>query len=174
VFTGAAAPDYYGQDEESPSFPEGCMVNSLPGAKNYRDEWNKAKEQGQKSEKPDDFGAARDEPYYWTNSLTGEDFRGAGIFADVVLYFDSSEVTVSINGREYQKAPYTADKNDYENQIVYTDGLFCRDGWVKELRFAEGFQRDRQLVAELVGSDGSKQSIIFHTGSEEYLYLGDQ
>ena len=57
MFTGASAPDYYGQDEENPSFPEGCRVNALPGAKNYRDEWNKAKEQGQKSEKPDDFGA---------------------------------------------------------------------------------------------------------------------
>ena len=91
-----------------------------------------------------------------------------------MLYFDDSSVTVFINGREYQKAPYTADKNDYENQIVYTDGLFCRDGWVKELRFAEGFQRDRQLIAELVGNDGSKRSVIFHTGSEEYLYLGDQ
>jgi site-specific recombinase XerD len=42
----------------------------------------------------------RDEPYYWTMSLTGEEFNGAGYLSDVMLYFDESTFKVNINGRE--------------------------------------------------------------------------
>jgi hypothetical protein len=125
---------------------------------------------GPASHGPD--GASKDQPYYWTMSLTGEEYRGSGRFADMVLLFDTDgSVSVMLNGRTLMETAYSADPNSYEEQIVYFDGIFCRDGWVKELRYEPRYGRDNCLIGDLTANDGSKQEIVFHTGSEENLYI---
>ena len=109
-------------------------------------------------------------PYYWTDALTGWEYRGAGIYADVVLEVDGAKISVSINGRPSDEGGYAADPNDYEGQIVYTDGLFCRDGWISDLRFEQIPGYDQRLSGTLIRQDGSQTEVIFHTGSEDTLY----
>ena len=107
-------------------------------------------------------GMLRDEPYYWTMSLVGSEFTGAGSFSDVVLYFDDSIINVRINGRELQTVPYSADQNaDEDDQVVSTEGFFCRDGWVTELKYSPGFNSDDQLSGTLLKEDGSTEDVIF-------------
>ena len=95
------------------------------------------------------------------------------IYADVTLHFDGGRVTAFINGREADTASYSADPNaGPEDRIVQTDGLFCRDGSIKELRFRDGYRGDEKiLTGQLVGSDGATREIVFHTSSEEALYI---
>ncbi len=122
---------------------------------------------------PSDGDEAREEPYYWTQSLTGEDYVGEGRLADVALYFDDSVISVRINDRELLTVNYEADRNaDYEDRIVTTNGFFCRDGWIEKLSYDSGYDNDDILTATLVMDDGSTEEVRFHTGSEESLYIG--
>ena len=58
-----------------------------------------------------------------------------------------------------------------DEQIVHTDGFFCRGGVITELRYKKGFDSDDQLYATMTKPDGSKEEVVFHTDSEECLYL---
>ncbi|MBR5967015.1 MAG: hypothetical protein IK001_00310, partial [Lachnospiraceae bacterium] len=58
-----------------------------------------------------------------------------------------------------------------DDQIVTTDGFFCRDGWIESLSYDKGFYNDDILTATLVKADGSTEVVRFHTGSEESLYI---
>ena len=97
---------------------------------------------------------------------------GGGYLADVTLLFDNS-LHVKINGRELLDVPYYADKNAYEEgeQVVLTDGFFCRAGRITSLQYEPGFPHDHQLYADMVKPDGTVEKVVFHTGSEESLYL---
>ena len=121
----------------------------------------------------EDDGDMREEPYYWTMSLTGFDHIGAGYYADVALLFEDDVLHVKINGREFMDVPYQADKNAYneEDQVVITDGFYCRGGLIKELRYRSGYNGDGQLYAGMVKEDGSTEEVVFHKDSEECLYL---
>ena len=166
-------PDFYGSDEKYPSFPDGCALEAPDSAIRLSDSWKAgASRPVPGKEEKDDSGVSREEPYYWTMSLVGSEFTGAGSFSDVVLYFDDSIINVRINGRELQTVPYSADQNaDEDDQVVSTEGFFCRDGWVTELKYSPGFNSDDQLSGTLLKEDGSSEEVIFHTGSEECLYL---
>ncbi|MCR5093251.1 MAG: hypothetical protein K6B72_04705 [Lachnospiraceae bacterium] len=120
--------------------------------------------------------AAREEPYYWTMSLTGTDYVGGGYYADVVLYFDDTTLHVRINGRELVTIPYYADRNAYseDDQVVLTDGFFCRGGWITELKYQSTRGNDDRLCGTMIREDGTTEEVVFHTGSEEYLYLADE
>ena len=119
-----------------------------------------------------DAGAENEMPYYWTDSLSGEDFRGAGIYADVTLRFIGNRISVFINGRAFGEVEFSADNNaEEDDRIVRTDGMFCRDGWIRDLRFRDGYQRDSVLSAELICADGTARTVVFHTRSEECLYI---
>nr|MCR4763888.1 leucine-rich repeat domain-containing protein [Lachnospiraceae bacterium] len=111
-FTGAIA-DYYGQDEKNPSFPSGCTVNAPASAVKRTEIWqeNAAKPMPGKESSPSDGGEAGEEPYYWTQSLTGENYVGEGRLADVALYFDDDVLHTKINGRELLTTHYEADRN---------------------------------------------------------------
>ena len=52
-----------------------------------------------------------------------------------------------------------------------TDGFFCRDGWIRELSFEEGFSFEGILRGELVAESGETVGICFCGGSEECPYL---
>ena len=112
-------------------------------------------------------------PYFWTDGIRDRDFVGAGIYSDITLLLDGAQLTVSINGREIDAVPYRADRNAYEERIVETDGVFCRDGRISSLRFDETYRNDMRLTAELEAEDGSIRTVVFHTGSEEFLYLNE-
>ena len=171
-FTGNI-PDYYGAEEKYPSFPEGCSVDTPPSALKLRDSWEEKAAASSQAGNSGEDGMLRDEPYYWTMSLTGEEFNGAGYLSDVMLYFDESTFKVNINGREMLTVPYTADKyaSADEDQIVSTDGFFCRGGKITSLKFRNGFNADLQLYADMIKEDGTSEEVVFHTGSEEELYL---
>jgi hypothetical protein len=125
-----------------------------------------------KESSPSGTGVERDEPYYWTQALTGENYVGEGRLADVVLYFDDSVLTVRINGRDLLTVNYEADRNaDQDDRVVTTTGFFCRDGWIDSLSYDTGFYNDDILTATLVREDGSTEEVHFHTGSEESLYI---
>ena len=170
-FTGSLTPDYYGPEEKSPGFPEGCKVNALPGAASYREKWEQEKTSAPPQPENGGGGAAKEMPYLWTDGLRNDDFCGAGIYADVVLNFDGANIRISVNGRPMGEASYAADHNDYKNRIVHTEGFRCVDGVIGDLEFRDGYNRDRQLFAKLTGDDGEVRTVVFHTGSEESLYL---
>ena len=109
--------------------------------------------------------------FYWTNGIQDREFFGAGIYADVTLRLDGKQILVRINEREIDAVPYRADPNAHEDRIVETDGFFCRDGRITSLRFDEGERRDMRLTAQLEADDGNVRTVIFHTASEESLYL---
>ena len=113
-------------------------------------------------------------PYYWTDGIKGDVFCGGGAYADVTLVLDGARIQISINGRPMGEADYTADPNAYEEKIVGTAGFRCRDGVIEELRYRDGYNRDRQLVARLIGDDGAVRTVVFHTGSEEALYMDEE
>jgi hypothetical protein len=172
VFTGDI-PDYYGPEEKEPSFPEGCVVSAPASAVKLSDTWTKKVAETSSGKKTDnDLGEERDVPYYWTQSITGEYFTGAGYFADVTILLDDEILHVSVNGRELMDVPYYADPNaDGEDQVVETEGFFCRDGMIKNLKFEQGFNSDRMLIGTLTRDDGATEEVVFHTLSEECLYL---
>ena len=146
-------------------------MNAAPGAAGYRETWEKAKAAPAPAGGAD-AGAEKEMPYYWTDSLSGEDFRGAGIYADVTLRFIGNRISVFINGRAFGEVEFSADNNaDEGDRIVRTDGVFCRDGWIRDLRFRDGYQRDSVLSAELICEDGTARTVVFHTRSEECLYI---
>lgn len=182
------APDYYGRDEEGPTFPETCSVDLDPSGGSVRDEWEAKRAEVEKKQKSTSGGdeAAREQPYYWTQSLTGEEFKGAGRFADVVLIFDSSSdayvpsveavLRIEQNGRVVGSTTYRANGDDYENQTVNTDGFWCRGGWIRDLTYARGYRNADILTAELYAdADGTPlenpEIIRFCTESEDNLWF---
>ena len=171
AFTGERTPDYYGPDEEKPSFPQTCRVNARPGAESWRTQWED-KTQAMPGQKADG-GAAREMPYYWTMALNNADFSGAGIYADVKLEFDGGMLRVFVNDREASATPFSADANaEPDARIVRTEGFYCRDGVVTDLSFRDGYRsRDAVLTATLTADDGTISEVVFHTESEETLYL---
>ena len=174
AFTGAYTPDYYGPEEKNPSFPEGCRVNAAPGAGSYRERWEGSRATAA-PEVDDAVGReAREMPYYWTDGLKNDVFRGGGIYADVTMTFDGAHILLFVNGRPMGEFDYTADPNDYEDKVVSTAGFYCRDGVIRELRYREGYNRDRQLIASLTDGDGAVREVVFHTGSEESLYMDEE
>ena len=170
-FTGPLTADYYGPEEKKPSFPESCRVSAAPGGASWRDAWTKT-ENGSAAGGADG-GEAKDMPYFWTQELPERDFAGAGTYADVILRFEGDKLRVSVNGRPFDEQEFTADPNDYDNRIVHTEGTRCLNASFRDLRFRKGYNRDAQLIAELVFDDGTTEEVIFHTGSEESLFLDD-
>ena len=175
-FTGAI-PDYYGQDEKYPSFPEGCEIVAPASAVKRTEIWqeNALKPMPGKENTSSDGGEAKEEPYYWTQALTGFDYVGEGRFADVALLFIDGVLSVKINQREILTVRYEADRNaDPDERVVTTDGFFCRDGWIESLSYDTGFYNDDILTAALVKADGSSEEVRFHTGSEESLFIKNE
>ena len=170
-FSGEMAPDYYGPEEKKPSFPEECKVNVLPGGASWREIWEK---NAPATTPTDDgsLGADKDMPYYWTDGLQNDDFHGGGMYADVMLTFDGARILLAINGRPVGEIPYAADRNEYENRVVSTSGFYCCNGFIRDLHYRDGYNRDSQLFAELVCDGGEVRTVVFHTGSEESLYIG--
>jgi hypothetical protein len=128
---------------------------------------------GQKADGGTDGGAAREMPYYWTMALNNTDFSGAGIYADVKLEFEDGFLRVFVNDREASATPFSADANaEPDDRIVRTEGFYCRDGVVTDLSFRDGYRsRDAVLTATLTADDGTISEVVFHTESEETLYL---
>ncbi len=60
------------------------------------------------------------------------------------LLFEDTTLYVKINGRDFLSIPYYADKNAYkeEDQVVSTDGFFCRGGWIKDLKYVPGYRNN--------------------------------
>ena len=170
-FTGALTPDYYDSEEKKPSFPESCKVNAAPGAALWRETWEKTENAAPSSGDEGSGGAAKEMPYYWTDGLKNDTFTGGGEYADVTMEFDVAIIRLAINGRPAGEIAYSADRNEYENQVVSTSGFYCCDGIIHDLRFRDGYNHDRQLIAELTCDDGEVRRVIFHTGSEESLYF---
>ncbi len=168
VFTGARNPDYYGPEEDKPSFPEGCLVEA-PGEVS----WYERRIRPTATPEPGgtDDGVAREMPYFWTNELNDRIFTGGGAFADVTLSFEGSRILCEINGRLFAECEFTADANDDEQKIIINGALRCLDAECWELRFNYGWRRDAQLFTELVFDDGKTRRVVFHTASEEALYM---
>ena len=169
-----SAPDYYTEEEKHPSFPENIVLPESEKSSFYESCEAKKKEIKEKpTEEPEESELFADEevPYIWTSSLTGWEFYGAGENADIVLIFDGQTVKVMLNGRDFDEADYSADPYDYENKTIEIDDLFCGIGTLKHLTMIRDNYRDSQLSGEFIAPDGTVSEIIFHTGSEEYLYI---
>ena len=104
--------------------------------------------------------------------LPDRDFTGAGAYADVTLRFEGGAVRVPLNGRLFDEAPFEADPNaDSDARVVQTESLRCCGGRIETLRYTDGWQHDAVLTAELIFDDGTAETVVFHTGSEESLYM---
>ena len=178
IFKGdLAARDYYGSEEEKPSFPETCQIIFRLRFYSAQEDWRGENPTGETSEGsgagsgPASGGEAKEMPYLWTSGLEDREFVGGGIYANVSLSFDAGLLNVRVNGRDCGTVSYSADPNNYEDRVVSTQGFYCRDGWIRDLRFEDGYGRDAQLFAELVCDDGEARRVVFHTGSEECLYI---
>jgi hypothetical protein len=87
-----------------------------------------------------------------------------------MLKFDSGILKVYVNERLLGEYDYTADRNS-QDQTVVTNGFFCRGGVIKELKFEQGYRPDSKLVADIIREDNTSDEVVFHTGSEEKLYI---
>ena len=104
-------------------------------------------------------------------SLTGSDYLGNGVFADVRLKFTDSVMSIYINDRLIKDIAYYADKDAYkeDEQVVKTDGFYCRDGIITTLSYSTGYRHASILRGTLVREDGTTEEVVFSTGSEEQI-----
>ena len=170
-------PDYYTEEEKS-SFPQGCSLSFRNGALSLSEKWaslkKKSRDEKQLKKSTDESstgkGSAKDQPYYWTQSLTNRDFRAAKEFADVTLSFNDSLVTLYVNGREFDSAEYTADPDDYKNKLIEIDSLYSRNGEITRMEYFE--KKSMGLIkATYTDWNGKESTMSFHTGSQETVPL---
>lgn len=167
---GDSTPDYYSKTESEPSFDEMTKLIGFDESKKASTLWNGYKESKlaeiSNANETDKGGEAKTVPYYWTDSLTRESFKGTGSHADTTLYFFDGMINVSINGREYIKVPYEADPNEEEKRIkvdnfVYLYGVFS------DLEFYDNGYMKCVIKGTLSCDDGTEEVVLFAVGSEE-------
>ena len=103
--------------------------------------------------------------------LTGREFYGAGENYDLCLMFDGGSVRMMLNGRDFDKVSCSADPYDFDNKVVIIEDLSCGIGTLKQLSFEDIYNRDSKLSGELITPEGTTETIVFHSGSEENLYI---
>lgn len=168
-------PDYYSQDETDPSFEKQVELIGFDENPKASDLWNGYKETklAEISAKADGKVADSDteeksEPYYWTNSLNGETFKGAGSYADTKLCFSDEEVVLTINGREYTKVPYEADPyEENDEKHIKADNLLYYFGAISDLIYYDNGYQKNVIKATFVWDDGTEDTAFFAVGSEE-------
>lgn len=168
---GDYMPDYYSKDEENPSFEETTELIGFDDSKKGSTLWNNYKESklSEISSKTEDVAGdadAKSEPYYWTDRLAGETYKGTGSYADTALYFMDGTITASINGREYIKVPYEADPDEDERRIK-VDNFVYLYGLLSDLEFYDNGYMKSVIKATLSLDDGSETKVFFAVGSEE-------
>lgn len=169
VLTGST-PDYYSAEETDPSFDPQIRLEGFDENKKASLFWTSYKEDKltELASKDSGSGDEKSQPYYWTDGIEGELFKGTGSFADLSIYLEDGEITLSINSREYIKTSYEADPNaDYDNQMIQAEGLVCKAGVLTELHFHSGGYMKNVIQATLVWEDGIEDYVYFTNGSEE-------
>lgn len=164
-------PDYYSQDEENPSFEETTELIGFDDSKKASTLWNSYKESklseiASKAEDNDCDVDEKSEPYYWTDRLAGETYKGTGSYADTDLYFADGMITVSINEREYIKIPYEANPDEDEKRIK-VDNFVYLYGQLSDLEFYDNGYMKGVIKATLSWDDGTATNVFFAIGSEE-------
>lgn len=165
-------PDYYSQNETNPSFDEQVKLIGFDENPKASELWDSYKEtkltEISKTKGDDSNGAAKEVPYYWTDSLKGETFKGTGAYADTKLAFLNDEVVLSINGREYIKVPFEADQyEEGDEKHIKADNLLYYFGMVSDLVFYDNGYRKNVIKAKMLWDDGSEDIALFTVGSEE-------
>lgn len=167
---GSSTPDYYSKDEDKPSFDDNTELIGFDEKKKGSILWNNYKESVlskiPKTNDLDSSGEAKMMPYYWTDSLTRETFKGTGSYADTSIYFMDGMITASINGREFIKVPYEADPNEEEKRIN-VDNFVYLYGVLSDLEFYDNGYMKGVIKATLSLDDGTKEAVFFAVGSEE-------
>lgn len=177
-------PDYYSKDEENPSFEEVTELIGFDETRKGSALWNSYKDSrlSETSSKEADNagdGEAKMQPYYWTDRLMGEAFKGTGSYADTVLNFTDEIIAVSINEREYIKVPYGADP-EAEEKNIKVDNLVYLYGVLSDLEFYDNGYMRSVIKATLTWDDGTVENVFFTVGSEEtvlsvgYEGIGDE
>lgn len=156
-------PDYY-TDEKEASFDAGCALIIPSKARPVNEIWNKKQstfvtQSDNKNKKTSHSNS--EVPYYWTDSLKGEDFYGYGADADAKLVFEDSVLSISINEREAAKYSYYADSNSSDGTIL-TDKIGYKDGYIEGLAFMYGYNI-RVIKGTYVLEGGAGQDIYFIT-----------
>ena len=150
-------PDYYSKDEDMSSFDDNTELIGFDESKKGSTLWNDYKEtklsESSKTEDIDSDADGKMEPYYWTDSLTRETFKGTGSYADTTLYFMDGMITVSINGRDYNKVPYKADP-DTEEKLIKVDNFVYLYGNLSDLEFFDNGYMKGVIKATLSWDDG--------------------
>lgn len=165
------APDYYTQSETDPSFDGNVKLIGFDENQKASELWNSYKDTklSEVSNKASDGNVeAKSEPYYWTNRLQDETFKGTGAYADTKLIFFNDEIALTINGREYIKEPFEADQyEDGEERHIEADNLLYRYGVISDLIYYDGGYRKNVIKANVIWDDGTEDTAFFTVGSEE-------
>lgn len=163
-------PDYYSKNEDTPSFEETTELIGFDESKKGSTVWNSYREEKlseiSKNKASGSDVDAKMEPYYWTDRLAGELFKGTGYYADTTLYFADGMITVSINGREYSKLNYTANPEEEEKRIKVDNFVFLY-GELSDLEFYDNGYQKSVIKATLSWEDGTEETVLFTVGSEE-------
>lgn len=163
-------PDYYSKNEDTPSFDEVTKLIGFDESKKGSVLWNSYRESKltelAQTKSTDNAGEAKTVPYYWTDSLTRETFKGTGSYADTSIYFMNGMITVSINGREYSNVSYEADPNEMEKRIN-VDNFVYLYGILSDLEFYDNGYMKGVIKATLSLDDGTEEIVLFAVGSEE-------
>lgn len=172
AFVKDITPDYYSQNETNPSFEEQVMLIGFDENPKTSELWNSYKEtklsEISKTKGNDSGSEAKTVPYYWTDSLKGETFKGAGSYADTKLCFYNDEVVLTINGREYIKVPFEADQyEEGDEKHIKTDNLLYYYGIISDLVFYDNGYQKNVIKAKMVWDDGTEDIAYFTVGSEE-------
>lgn len=165
-------PDYYSQNETNPSFDGQVKLIGFDESSKASELWDSYKEtklsEISKSKGSDIEVNAKTVPYYWTDSLKGETFKGAGSFADTRLCFFDDEVLLTINGRDYIKVPFEADPDeDGEEKHIKVDNLIYYFGEISDLVYYDNGYQKNVIKANVKWDDGMEDVAYFAVGSEE-------
>ena len=88
----------------------------------------------------------------------------------MTIEFGRSEAIVKVNDRDFDSAVFEADPNSDE-EIIYTEGLYIREGHITNLRHGRAYGSVDAVVAEAELSDGTVKDVIFYDGSPESVYI---
>ena len=164
-------PDYYLQNESEPSFDSQVKLIGFDENPKVSELWDSYKEEklSEISNNTDaGVGEAKEMPYFWTDSLKGETFKGTGSYADTELSFNNDEVLLTINGREYIKVPFEADPyEEGDERHIKADNLLYYFGVISDLVYYDNGYQKNVIKATMSWDDGNEDIALFTVGSEE-------
>lgn len=159
-------PDFYEKSGQDDSFPDGCLIRAekeqaITGSFENGDEKSETIFRSRDLAGKDSMLIGnKEEPYYWTSNLKHADFVGIENYTDIRLSFGDSAIQISVNGRMGKSHPYQANANSPSMDIVITDRMSYKGGYLQNFRFVHG-ERVNVVQASLVLQAGQEKTVYF-------------